>query len=263
MTTLLIVGGGLFGSLAAAYARHKGIEAVVFDSGREGAASHAAAGLFTERWAGRKLHAHYLHALPLLDRLYPIRSVHLTHDQDDAGPATALLCVPPSVILEPAPIRQQVTAVGDGWLEAGGRRYEGWVYIAAGIWSAQLFPGLEVYGKAGAAFLFPGEHEGRIRRTAAGRQCLAFVRDRGSTYFNDGMAERVYAEEHDRQSLSRAAEMGLTEPIARLWGRRPYTPRGPVFQRIASRTWLATGGRKMGTILGAFFARRLVEEELD
>lgn len=265
MATLFIVGGGLFGSLAAAYARRKGVEAVVFDCGRTGAASPAAAGLFTERWAGRKLHAHYLHALPLLEQLYPIRSVLLTHDRRDPGPTQdkeSLLFVPPSVILEPVPIRQEVTSVGDGWLEAGGQRYEGWVYIAAGIWSAQFLPRLEVHGKAGAAFLFPGEREGRIRRTAEGRQCLAFVRDRGHTYFNDGTAERVYIEDHDRHSLSRAAEMGLTEPIARLWGQRPYTPRGPVFQRIAARTCLATGGRKMGTILGASFARRLVEEEL-
>ncbi|MGH7172233.1 MAG: NAD(P)-binding protein [Gemmataceae bacterium] len=262
MSTLFIVGGGLFGSLAAAYARRKGIEAVVFDSAQEGAASRAAAGLFAERWAGRKLHAHYLHALPLLDQLYSIRPILLRHDRQDAAPSESLLFIPPSAILEPAPIRQQVTSVGDGWLEADGKRYEGWVYLAAGIWSARFLPGLEVHGKAGAAFLFPGEREGRIRQPAAGRQCLAFVRDRGTTYFSDGTAERVYAEEHDRQSLNRAAEMGLTEPIARLWGQRPYTPGGPVFQRIARRTWLATGGRKMGTILGASFARRLVEEEL-
>jgi hypothetical protein len=35
-----------------------------------------------------------------------------------------------------------------------------------------------------------------------------------------------------------------------------------VFLRIGARTWLATGGRKMGTILGASFARRLVEVEI-
>ncbi|HTU92256.1 MAG TPA: FAD/NAD(P)-binding protein [Gemmataceae bacterium] len=259
MTTLFIVGGGLFGSLAAAYARRKGIEAVVFDCGRSGAASPAAAGLFQEKWAARKLRPHYLYALPLLERLCNIRHISLTRDD---GSPESLLFIPPSVILEPQPIRQQVTSIGDGWLEAGGQRYEGWIYIAAGIWSGQFLPRLEVYGKAGAAFVFAGEREGRIRQTAEGRQYLAFVRDRGTTYFNDGTAERVYTEEHDRLSLGRATEMGLSEPIARLWGQRPYVPRGPFFQRIAPRTWLGTGGRKMGTILGASFARRLVEGEL-
>lgn len=259
MSTLLIVGGGLFGSLAAAYARSKGIEAVVFDCNRPGAASPAAAGLFKERWAKRKLHVHYLHALPLLDCLYPIRSLFLKHD---SGSPESLLFIPPSAILEPQPIRREVTCIGDGWLEAEGRRYTGWVYMAAGIWSAPFLPGLEVYGKAGAAFLFAGERAGRIRQTADDRQCIAFARHSGTTYFSDGTAERDYSAEHDRLSLVRAAEMGLTEPVERLWGQRPYVPRGPFFQRIASRTWLATGGRKLGTILGASFARRLVEEEL-
>ncbi len=259
MTTLLIVGGGLFGSFAASYARSKGLEALVFDAGLDGAASPAAAGLFHERWAGRKLHAHYLHALPLLERLYEIR--HVAFTRDDGG-QESLLCVPPSAVLESAPIREGVTAVGDGWLEAGGRRYEGAVYITAGVWSGAFLSGLEVHGKAGAAFLFAGEREGRLRWLARGRQVLAFVRDAGTTYFSDGTAERDYTPEHDRQTLAQAAVMGLTAPIRRLWGIRPYTPGGPVFQKVAGRTWLATGGRKMGTILGAACARRLIEEEL-
>ena len=54
----------------------------------------------------------------------------------------------------------------------------------------------------------------------------------------------------------------LGAPVQTFWGRRPYVPGGPVFKKIGNRTWLATGGRKMGTILGASFARRLIEEEL-
>jgi len=260
MSPLLVVGGGLFGSPAAAYARSKGIEAVVFDPGASGAASPAAAGLFKESWAGKKLGEHYRRALPLLDRLWGIRHVALAHED---GSKEVLLFVPPAAILEPAPVRQQVTAVGDGWLEAGGRRYEGWVYIAAGIWCEQFLPGLGVYGKAGAAFVFRGEREGRIRPFAPGRQAMAFARSPGTTYFSDGTAERDYTPAHDRQTLDRAAALGLTDrPVERLWGCRPYTPGGPVFRKVGSRTWLATGGRKMGTILGASCARRLVEEEL-
>ena len=57
MPSLLVIGGGLFGSQAAAYARSKGIETLVFDAGLTGAASPAAAGLFKEAWAGKKLRA--------------------------------------------------------------------------------------------------------------------------------------------------------------------------------------------------------------
>jgi glycine/D-amino acid oxidase-like deaminating enzyme len=260
MPTLLIVGGGLFGSPAAAYARRKGIEALVFDANLSGAASHAAAGLFKEAWAGRKLQEHYHHGLTVLDLLYGIRQVCLTHDDGSREP---LLFVPPTAIVEPAPVRQRVTAVGDGWLEAGGQRYQGWVYVAAGIWCEQFFPGLGVHGKAGASFIFPGERAGRIRHVARGRQAIAFVRDPGTTHFSDGTAERDYTQLHDAETLGRAIQIGLLrEPIERHWGYRPYTPGGPVFRKVGARTWLATGGRKMGTILGAAFARRLVEEEL-
>ena len=170
MPSLLIVGGGLFGSQAAAYARHKGIEAMVFDAALTGAASPAAAGLFKEEWAGRKLREHFHYGLPLLERLYGVGQVSLKRDD---GSLESLLFIPPSAILEPVPVRQLVTAVGDGWLEAGGARYEGWVYITAGVWCEPFLPGLGVYGKAGASFLFPGEQEGRmcqVRALAAGRR---------------------------------------------------------------------------------------------
>jgi hypothetical protein len=259
MPMLLVVGGGLFGSVAAAYARSRGATALVFDAGLEGAASPAAAGLFHETWAGRKLRDHYARAAPLLDRLYGIRGVHL---EDDAGGVVELSFVPPAAILEPFPLRQRVTAVGDGWLEADGRRYEGWVYVAAGVWCGRLVPDLEVYGKAGSAYLFPGESSGRIRRLEAGRQALRFVREAGLTYFSDGTAERDHTAEHDRRTLAQAAACGLTGEPVRLPGRRPYTPGGPVFRKIGERTVVATGGRKMGTVLAASFARRLIEEEM-
>jgi glycine/D-amino acid oxidase-like deaminating enzyme len=257
---LLVVGGGLFGSQAAAYARSRGIEAVVFDPRLEGAASHAAAGLFKEAWAGRKLGQHFHRALPVLERLYGVR--HMTLRNDD-NRAESFLFVPPTVVLERTPVRELVTAVGDGWVEAGGRRYQGWVYVAAGVWCGQFLSGLEVQGRAGAAFAFPGERPGRIHPLSPGRQAISFVRDAGRTHFSDGTADADYGDHHDRQTLAHAAALGLTDPpLERMWGRRPYTPGGPLFTRVSGRVWLATGGRKMGTILGASFARRLVEEEL-
>jgi hypothetical protein len=257
---LLVVGAGLFGSLAASWARSKGVETLVFDPGTSGAASPAAAGLFKEAWAGKKLRDHYHRALVLLERLYNVRSISLTCPD---GVKEPFLFLPPTAILEPQPIRQRVTTVGDGWLETAEHRYHGDVYIAAGVWCEQFLPGLGVYGKAGAAFLFQGEREGRMHALGPSRQALAFVRDPGTTYFSDGTAERDYTSLHDQQTLERAGALGLTDaPRARLWGVRPYVPGGPVFRKLSARTWLATGGRKLGTILGASFARRLVEEEL-
>ena len=205
--TLLIVGAGLFGSQAAAYARSRGIKTCVFDPGLAGAASPAAAGLFKEEWAGTKLRQHFRTALGVLDQLYGIRQVELTHGD---GRVESFHFVPPSAILEAKPIRETVTAVGDGWLEAGGRRYEGWVYIAAGIWCARFLPGLQVQGKEGTSLIFPREGPGRMVEIAHGRQALAFPRDPGTTFFSDGTAERDYTDFHERQTQARAAELGLT-----------------------------------------------------
>src|SRR6185437_1277589 len=102
MPVLLVVGGGLFGSLAAAYARSRGIEAIVFDAGIDGAASPAAAGLFKEEWASKKTSEHYRRAVPLLDRLLGIRQVSLRHDDGHDEP---FLFVPPRLILEARPER--------------------------------------------------------------------------------------------------------------------------------------------------------------
>ncbi len=260
MSTLLVVGGGLFGSQAAAYARAKGWNALVFDPGLPNSASPAAAGLFKEKWAGHKWRTHYERALPFLSALYGIQSVQLA--QDDGGNETFQF-VPPSKILEPEPIRQLVTVAGDGWLEAGGQRYDGYVYVAAGVWSAAFHPGLDVKSKAGSSFIFAGERPGRIREVARGRQAISFVRDPGTTFFSDGTAEQDYTDNLDKETLERGRGLGLTSPpILRHHGLRPYTPGGPFFQRIGNRTWLATGGRKLGTILGASIARRLVEDEL-
>src|SRR5437660_8611082 len=98
MPRLLIVGGGLFGSQAAAYARRGGIETLVFDAALDGAASPAAAGLFKEAWAGKKLREHFQRALPILDKLYGLRHVALSNDD---GSKESFLFVPPAAILEP------------------------------------------------------------------------------------------------------------------------------------------------------------------
>ena len=196
---------------------------MVFDAGLPGAASPAAAGLFAERWAGRKLAEHHFRALPLLEQLYGIRPLTFRHDDGRPEP---LLFVPPAAVLEADPVRRHVEAVGDGWLEAEGCRYEGWVYVAAGAWSDELVPGVGVHAKEGAAFVFDGERLPRVRPIGPGRQAVAFSRDAGTTYFSEGTAEHDYAAEHDRLTLGRAAEMGLTGPMRRLAGRRPYAPAG-------------------------------------
>lgn len=260
MPDLLIIGGGLFGSLAANYARHRGINALVFDPGLDRAASPAAAGLFKEAWAGKRFVSDYRNALVVLEALVDIASVSL---HLPSGQFENLLHVSPRLILEGSPIRKKVDRVGDGWLEADGQRYEGWVYVANGIWAQEFFPQFQILGRAGTAFAFAGEQEGIMVPIEHGRQAIAFVRDPGFTYFSDGTAEVQYEDHHEQRTIQRAEELGLVRPPVQRWhGYRPYTPGGPLFLRISPKTWLATGGRKLGTMLGASLAHRLIETEL-
>ena len=248
---LLVIGGGLFGSQAAAYARARGLE--VLFSTLPGLLAQFGGGRPFQGRVGRQQTAdHFRAALPLLDRLFGIRHISLLHRDEGEEP---FLFVPPAAILERNPMRDTVSAVGDGWLEAGGKRYEGSVYLAAGIWCSQFLAELEVHGRSGTAFLFKetAHHAvGRIRPLALGRQAIAFGRDPGSVYFSDGTAERIYSAEHDHQTLARsrchgadgAARDGLCTDIVRI--RR--VDRCSVAWVCG--TWLATGGRKMGTIIG-------------
>ena len=231
----------------------------MFDPGLAGGASPAAAGLFKEDWVSKKNRQLYLQALPILDRLYGIRSVQLAHADEHVE---TYQWVSPTLILEKNPLRQLVTAVGDGWLEASGRRYEGWVYIAAGVWSGGFLSGLAVTGKAGSSFIFGGESPGRVQPLSRGRQAYAFVRDPGTTYFSDGTAERDFTPEHDLQSLRRAADLGLPDgPLRRIHGIRPYTSGGVFFQKIGANL-VGNGRTEDGHGPGGRLWRRLVEEEL-
>lgn len=259
MPRLLVVGGGLFGSQAAAYARSKGIEALVFDPALPEAASPVSAGMFAAHWVHGKFLRHHFHALPLLEKLYGIRTLNLARED---GRFTEVLYVPPALVLEAAPVQKLVTTIGDGWLEAGGTRYEGWVYVAAGVWCDRFLADLDIHARIGASYIFQGESPPRMYQLGPNRRVLAFVRDPGTTWFSDETSELEFTPEHERQSLERAVAIGLTGTPQICRGRRPYVPGGPVFRRLGNRTWLATGGRKLGTVMGASYARRLVEEEL-
>jgi glycine/D-amino acid oxidase-like deaminating enzyme len=259
MPRLLVVGGGLFGSQAAAYARSKGIEALVFDPALPEAASPVSAGMFAAHWVHGKFLRYHHHAVPLLEQLYGIRTLKMAREN---GEHIEVMWVPPALVLEPAPVREMVTTIGDGWLEAAGIRYEGWVYIAAGVWCDRFLADLDIHARIGASYIFEGETPARSYQLGPNRRVLSFVRDPGTTWFSDETSELVFTEAQERESLGRAAAIGLTGTPQICRGRRPYVPGGPVFRRLGNRTWLATGGRKLGTVMGASYARRLVEEEL-
>jgi hypothetical protein len=256
---LIIVGGGLFGSLAARLAAEAGHQILLIDSLKPYRASPAAAGVWRDGWI-KKLGDEGREGVEVLRRLGVIRRLKLWSSK---GPLDASF-VPPSALLCPVSLNAEVASVEDGVVHTRDKgSFEGLVYVAAGIWTRHLVPQCPIVsGRYGAALLFRGGTVPRIETWAPYRQSLAFVRDAGSTYFSDGTAvvASSWGLQRIQETAGRAAEMGLTRHVDILAGARPYAAGGPWFARVGRRTWAATGGEKSGTVLGAAFAARLMRE---
>ena len=259
---LLIVGGGLFGSLAAKYARKKGINALVFDSSRPHRASPAAACTFCKEWAG-PFASYYDEGLAVLSELVEVSSIGFSISIGGEEGKRNFLRARPSDILETPQVAAPVDCVWDGGLEAGGKTYSGIVYVAAGIWTGSLLRDVKVEGRGGLALQYGGEISPRMKLWAPYRQAMAFPRDSGKTYFSDGTAHKEYDRRrhyYDEATIGRAEELfSLRDPTERLFGYRPYCEGGLVFERPSQRLFVGTGGRKLGTLIGAYVAKKLVE----
>ncbi len=272
---LLIVGGGLFGSLAALWARHKGIEAIVFDSGKMGSASPAAMGIFRSDFFEDKHQPLYTSGLAVLETLGKVRSVSLrryerANDYLFLNNSESFLFARPGDILEQNADKRNVNAVGDGWItvnnpDGSTSRYEGNVYVAAGIWVSQLLPPMLVVPRWGSAYAFAktaNDQESKIVSLPQSRHAISFERDEGLMHFVDGTSAEIHTRANQQATLHCASDMGLYNPVMVWLGQKPYCQGGPVFDKLGSRLWVGTGGRQYGTVVAASFAKRLVEEEI-
>ena len=176
---IVVVGGGLIGSLVAFTLRRAGLDVLVLDSGRPGAAWRAAAGLLTpdgERLHGTPLYADAVDGL----RRWPALAAAL---EDSGGVAVAFRegvrrqqsdgrCEvtageaslhPPSVVAAArsglevlhAHVSGLHAVPGGVWVQAGEQGWHGrHVVLAGGVWSAAL--GVPVRPVQGQALLLRG-----------------------------------------------------------------------------------------------------------
>ena len=240
----------------------KGIETVVFDAGLEGAASPASVGLSRPEWLGKKLEHQWAVGLAVLERLYKPRNIELT----GADGSIEQLPVPAA---GRRPRTRACTPDGDGRRRRLARSGRTASRKASFMWppgsgARVLCPTWRCVARRAPAGSSRARNPIAFGPSPTDAQAVAFVREPGQILFADGTAEEQYIPDHDRQSLARAAELfGLTDPpLARRYGIRPFTPGGPLFKRLGQPTWLATGAHKLGIIMGAAYARRLIEEEM-
>jgi glycine/D-amino acid oxidase-like deaminating enzyme len=277
---VLIIGGGLFGCLAARAVREAGRTAVIVDAGYEGSGSPPAACVWSAEWA--KDVPGVDNGTVFLARHYGLRELTFTVTSRVGEPKgeRVLYHVTPALILDDQTawrVKGRVLHVAGAAAQISVRQDGGefqrqlWsferAYVATGYWTQELVRSApKVTGKAGVAMQYEGSGDrAMLVQFAPYRQLLAFERDAGLTYVSDGTAIKVenYKTEHTTRTLERVEGLlGFTQPRSMLYGVRPYVDGGPWFSRVSERVWCATGGRKLGTIAGAAFAHRFAREAL-
>lgn len=258
----IVVGGGLFGKVIAKKLMADGRSVAILDSNEPWAGSAPAACLMAPGWYASLGKDVYDPALSVLDELYGVQTLTFK-----VGPVrTAVNWVRPGDVLGMATQAYKATQVEPGRVHTKREVFEcDNVVVAAGIWTRELLPSVEVTGKAGIAFLWKREStlEPTISPWAPYKQLVTFNRGDG-LWISDGSAINPENWEDDRRDacLDRctARDPSLkNKPFIELYGIRPYVKSAKpcLLEEVRPGVWAATGGAKNGTLAAGWCADQL------
>lgn len=268
-----VVGGGVFGQVIAAKLRTEGHQVTVFDRREKEAGSPPSGGHLKPSWLTAIPSKELTKSLETLDSLYGIQKLDCEFGLPPLTKHMELLRVDIGQVLSGTTHDANVTAVGDGWLDAeigtgissSVLRYQGTIIVAAGIWCTELLPQFKYHltGKKGISWVFHGGEpvSNLIRPWAPYKQIVRTYHGPGKTWIGDGSAiiPKNWDEQRERNIFDRVidyAPPNNTE-LVKQRGIRPYMTNG--CQQVASRLWLATGGAKSGMALAGCYANKLAE----
>jgi len=277
---LIIVGGGLFGSVLAEAARYNGANVIIIDSEQPNAGSKPAACLIKPSWLSTFSNKQRDAALDTLDDFYGLREIQFT--LQPTGVKTTLYQAPPSSILNNLmleringevktimgnassyyTVRVEISGIADEEVKLRARR----VIVAAGIWSTKLVEQYTMKGQWGSAYMTEGETfdlEPAIKVWAPYKQLVRFNRGDG-IWVGDGTALRKESltDERALQSHHRCQSFAERNFLSKeLRGVRPYakpTPGAPcLFEQYMPGCWIATGGAKNGVTAAGWCATQI------
>lgn len=276
---VIIVGGGLFGSILAVALMDQGRDVIVIDDQREAAGSLAAGCVMRPSWLTSLAEQHGP-AMALLARLFG--SFRELPFDVVLGPATqTVLChwVDPGEVMtgrwHSAPSRALAIDGHTVTYDEGGctlRATAPLIIVAAGIWTAELLPELRglVTAKWGVSFRHREKRLARnfIRPWAPFKQVVGLNWNSptpSGVWVGDGRALNHWTDADTEASRARCALQVNLWPGATLdatVGARPYAKTGgapALLQEVRPGVWAATGGAKNGTAAAAWCALRLME----
>lgn len=263
---IIIVGGGLFGSIAAEALGDAGHEVLVINNFSPSAGSKPAACLMKPGWFSGLDPDEVRIGLDLLDRLYNLQTIKFSFNIGKVD----VHWVPPSRVLAPKFCDHRAAEVKD--VEPGrvtlrnGEELEADVIIvAAGVWTQRLLPMIPVIKPlAGIAYTFDGVRPPSISVWAPYKQLVMFSREQGMTWVGDGSAILSKNWNKARQDciLNRCQKAfgERVDPLKSEFGLRPYMDgyKGGYLKEVMDGVWANTGGAKNGTIIAAIHATRLL-----
>ena len=139
-----------------------------------------------------------------------------------------------------------------------------WAVVAAGLWTPELCPWVETWGRWGWAFRGLPVVEPVISIWAPYKQVVALNMDDGMSWSGDGSAlvEKSFRQPYRLSAARQRVERHVVRTTQTLSGVRPYAglvDRDPCLIAPRGRVIAVTGGAKNGTIAAAWAARRIEE----
>jgi glycine/D-amino acid oxidase-like deaminating enzyme len=271
---VIVVGAGLFGSVAAELARRRGHHVTVIDNREKYAASKASGCVLAPSWLTSLSKEQVTKAMEVLRFLYP---VYDTPFKTHLGQVFHAHVVHPDSVLVKPDLVTTVEQVRDGYVvTAEGRKLNGIVLVAAGIWTGKLVETPSIQGLYGASLRLWGVRfrEPLINVYRPYRQAVAYnMEGNKEAWFGDGTAlvEKSWMkaeEDHIEATIRRCRDItGTTARVDRIKvrvGARPYIAgyKAGYFEQAGDRLWVSTGGAKNGTVLAAWQALRFEQEAL-
>lgn len=262
---VLIVGGGIFGSIAADMLKEKGIEVLIFDALKENSGSKAAGCLIKPKWVNW-LGSELKPCLDDLNRLYGLKEIPI----DEDGKMSNIFHINPWDILAKDAIHREVLEIGDGFVKTAEHTYEGKVLVAAGVWSDKLLPIPRIKRMCGNSLIIKGTYPAGSRKYSHYNSAIWIPRENNETWFGDGTKvewskwydKYLAGEEHHLNATIRRAKEYIPdcEIEVKQFGMRPYLGKVGYFENVYPNTWVSTGGAKNGCVLATFQSRLFLNE---